>query len=1214
MSNKILYVLVLVLTLAPTLAFGQVIDLTAADSDGEHNSALFFQGELDGSGTGVLDPFYRVKKSSSSVVQGVNTGNGTVQFETEKGTWTTELLLSTIPTVEIDGVVYREFVLDINQTAGAAIYDLTDVQIYTDNQSDLNCLDPTTQTWGACDDDGDSGLVYWLDGPPEGDATIRMNYSLEAGSGKGDLTMLVPDSNFNAGPECDYGAEGCDTYVYHYSSFSGNDDGFEEWATLIRPFIRIAKTAEGSADETHTWDITKTVNPDECDLFVGDSCTVDYKITVDETVEVSNALVEGVITISVPNKLPDDDEDAEDAVVTSLEDVFRGVNATIVGCDVPFTVSAGSTVECSYSLVPPDTDDGYDNVATAMIEGSSVTHEATASVSYDFNVIGYDVVNVTDDDGVTQRNFGPLDDGEMATYSEMFTCDDENDFERNNTATIDETGDSDDASVDIDCYALSVTKTANTSLVRENKWEIEKTVDPAQWDLFTGDSGTSKYTVSWTKTSMDAQFMVTGKITISNPAPMAAELTDVTDVVTPGPTAATVDCGGVTSVPAGDSIECMYEASPGDDSGTLNTATATMQNYAYDSAGVGTPDGTTDYSGTAAVDFSGATVTESNATVDIDDTVQGLLGDDVSDSGSTMYTRKFTCDGDEGTHDNTATIIGDGGAELDSDDASVVVKCYTPTVAKTANTSFTRKWDWTIDKSADASDITIAEGQTYVVNYEVTVDATSTDSDWAVEGQITISNPNPERDAVINSLSDVISPATAATIGACVGDQDGVAGAPYVVANGTDLVCDYSADLPDGSDQTNTATASLQNYDYDSNGDGTASGTTDLDGDAAVDFSTADLTEIDECVDVNDTNSAAPLGTVCADEAPKTFSYSISFGTAGADVTVVCGDNEHPNVADFETNDTGTTGSDNWNVIIRVDCDPSCTLTQGYWKTHNPSFWGGAPHDDTWLEILPDAEQSPFFLSGDTWFGVFWTPPKGNAYYNLAHQYMAAVLNTLNEASVPDEVQDALDDATALFETYTPAQVDSFKGKKRKEFIKLAGILAQYNEGLIGPGHCDEDGTGNLPDEDSKAEEGSAPTGAAAATDLAEIEGADDDSGAIKKKKGSKEEVAMQVADDAVNAGDDAGQDEIPLDFAIGNYPDPFNPVTTIELQLPEAAEVSLFVYDILGRRLAELANGKLPAGVHQFNWNATGLSSGTYFYVIRSGDMVVTKRMALSK
>jgi hypothetical protein len=145
-------------------------------------------------------------------------------------------------------------------------------------------------------------------------------------------------------------------------------------------------------------------------------------------------------------------------------------------------------------------------------------------------------------------------------------------------------------------------------------------------------------------------------------------------------------------------------------------------------------------------------------------------------------------------------------------------------------------------------------------------------------------------------------------------------------------------------------------------------------------------------------------------------------------------------------------------VIYKNIAAPStgCTLTLGYWKTHNNSFPGGAAADPTW-NLLPGglAENTTFFLSGQTWFQVFWTPVGGNAYYNLAHQYMAARLNYL--AGAPTIVTATITTATGLFNTYTPADIAALSGKDslRKQFISLAGILGSYNEGtLSGADHC----------------------------------------------------------------------------------------------------------------------------------------------------------------
>jgi hypothetical protein len=80
------------------------------------------------------------------------------------------------------------------------------------------------------------------------------------------------------------------------------------------------------------------------------------------------------------------------------------------------------------------------------------------------------------------------------------------------------------------------------------------------------------------------------------------------------------------------------------------------------------------------------------------------------------------------------------------------------------------------------------------------------------------------------------------------------------------------------------------------------------------------------------------------------------------------------------------------------------------------------------------------------------------------------------------------------------------------------------------------------------------------------------------------------------------------------NYPNPFNPSTTIRYQLPVASEVKLEIYDVLGKKIATLVNERQSAGSYQVVWNASGLSSGTYFYRLQAGTFVETKKMIMVK
>lgn len=137
-----------------------------------------------------------------------------------------------------------------------------------------------------------------------------------------------------------------------------------------------------------------------------------------------------------------------------------------------------------------------------------------------------------------------------------------------------------------------------------------------------------------------------------------------------------------------------------------------------------------------------------------------------------------------------------------------------------------------------------------------------------------------------------------------------------------------------------------------------------------------------------------------------------------------------------------------------LPCDPNCTLTPGYWKTH--SEFGPAPYDDTWA-LLPNGASTPFYLSGKTHYQTLWTPPAGNAYFILSHAYIATQLNFLNGAD-PTAAQAAFNAATRLFSTYTPARIAALRPSHalRRQFVALAATLDKYNNGLIGPGHCQD--------------------------------------------------------------------------------------------------------------------------------------------------------------
>lgn len=92
-------------------------------------------------------------------------------------------------------------------------------------------------------------------------------------------------------------------------------------------------------------------------------------------------------------------------------------------------------------------------------------------------------------------------------------------------------------------------------------------------------------------------------------------------------------------------------------------------------------------------------------------------------------------------------------------------------------------------------------------------------------------------------------------------------------------------------------------------------------------------------------------------------------------------------------------------------------------------------------------------------------------------------------------------------------------------------------------------------------------------------------------------------------------QNNIPGKFALyQNYPNPFNPTTTISFDVPRVSDVSIKVFDILGREVVQLINGKFNPGKYSASWNGENASSGAYFYEIKADGFRDVKKMILIK
>ena len=132
------------------------------------------------------------------------------------------------------------------------------------------------------------------------------------------------------------------------------------------------------------------------------------------------------------------------------------------------------------------------------------------------------------------------------------------------------------------------------------------------------------------------------------------------------------------------------------------------------------------------------------------------------------------------------------------------------------------------------------------------------------------------------------------------------------------------------------------------------------------------------------------------------------------------------------------------------DCAPEeetgCTLTQGYWKTHNEHATSAGLQAD-W----PAPYDEDDLLCGQTLLAILETAPQGDAWIILAHQFIAARLNLASGASTTDEVDAAL----ASADTWLLANCGGAPASESADALEWAETLDRYNHGAIGPGHCD---------------------------------------------------------------------------------------------------------------------------------------------------------------
>lgn len=577
-------------------------------------------------------------------------------------------------------------------------------------------------------------------------------------------------------------------------------------------------------------------------------------------------------------------------------------------------------------------------------------------------------------------------------------------------------------------------------------WTINKSAAPEVLNLFRNDTGSVQYTVTVMNDTGTIQVYIEGQVCITNGgAQDTSGLLSTLILETPVGTEILQQALDVSANPvllAGQTFCYPYRINV--PAGSIQpgqsfkvTADTTILNH---SGHIGTPFGPA----TSASGNFPAQVTNINQSINVNDTngVSAAFSALLPPAPQTLiYSRDYSCNAGQGYHTNTATIAETG----QSASAVILVNCYDLIVTKTVQPAFTRLYKWTITKKAvdsggvEVTSLTLGLNESFTVQYVIEVIPTFTDIDFKVTGTITVQNPNPEKTAVV-VLSDIIQPGSISST---------VTPATISVPPGTSVTASYSASLPDSASRSDQATAVLNN---------TPSGTTAFSSlNVPFDFSSAIITQVDACVNVMDSfagmlNSAPVCST-------QQFTYNRTFGPYAS---CTGGSLQFPNTATFTTTDTQFSGTATWSISVSVPCS-GCTLTIGYWKTHA----GFGPQPDVVTPLLPvllgtsggaktvtvaTASQAVSILNFGGSNGVI---DASNGINRLYVQLLAALLNGKSGADT-SAVASAISAANAFLATHNSLDWAGLNRTNRNFVNNLQSTLDQYNNGIIGPGHCSE--------------------------------------------------------------------------------------------------------------------------------------------------------------
>ncbi len=662
---------------------------------------------------------------------------------------------------------------------------------------------------------------------------------------------------------------------------------------------------------TRTWSIAKTASASTLNLFRGDRATVTYTVTATKASGTSAGVLAGSVCISNAGEVATENlasslqvtmPPSSTAITTApLNISARPVLAAHTSYCYPYSITIASPQAGSTYKVAANTTitnhSGWLNTPFGPSEKSTAMMPSTATAAHDS-------VTVNDSSG---RSW-PFTTSGSVSYTKEFSCSADAGTHANTASIVytdDRTaGPSVTANVTVKCYDLGVTKTATTSLTRTYIWNIDKSVDPTSVAMGLHETADLTYSIQVAATPRDSGWTATGNITVSNPAPMAAGLTSLSDSLT------SVSCpAGVTFpyvLPANATLTCSYVAHLASATSGTNVATTTLRN---------SPSGTTAFTGSADFTFDNAKVTTVDAKASVSDTYVGpYVGTDpslprtvnASDSPiSLSYTREVGPYSSLGTYsiDNTATVRGFDTQTTHTASVSVpvTVSRFSPTSVRqtvSATGNLIQTFGWTIDKTVSPGTIDMFVGDQTAALYTVTVTKDNGVVQSWLNGEVCVTNTGAYPTDGLASTVSVTAAGSSTVIATAPLD---ISSAPEL-NSGASACYAYSINVPSpvaGTDYTVTANTTILNY---TGHLGSAYGPT-----TPTTTTMPSATLVHNSVTVSDSNSEPWTTTASAG-----VSYGRTFG---------CSDDEgmNDNTAVISYNDNATAGPQA-SAVVTVNC------------------------------------------------------------------------------------------------------------------------------------------------------------------------------------------------------------------------------------------------------------------------------------------------------